>query len=62
MMHKGVNYSRGRHNVIQDVRPISPLFLKLLKRLAHAVMKLDHFPDLLTLSNVVQCYRYYLWL
>jgi len=51
MMHKGVDYSRGRYNVIQDVRPISPLFLRLLKRLARCVMKLDHFTDLLTHSN-----------
>ena len=51
MMHKGVEYSRGRHNVIQDVRPTSPLFLKLLKRLARAVMKLGQFSDLLTHSN-----------
>ena len=51
MMHKGVDYSRGRHNVIQDIRPTSPLFLKLLKRLARAVMKLDQFADLLTHSN-----------
>ena len=51
MMHRGVEYSKGKQNIIQHIRPTSELFLKSLKSLTCAVLKLDEFSALLTHSN-----------
>lgn len=51
MMHKGAEYSKGKQNIIQHVNPTSPPFLKSLKSLARAILKLDQFIQLLTHSN-----------
>ena len=51
MMHRGVEYSKGKQNSIQHIRPTSQLFLKSLKSLTRAVLKLDEFSALLTDSN-----------
>jgi len=52
IMHRGyVEYNKGKQNIIQHVKLTSQLFLKSLKSLAHKVLKLDQFKELLTRSN-----------
>ena len=51
MIHRGLEYNKGKQNIIQNVEPTSQLFLKLLKSLTRAVLKLDDFAALLSHSN-----------
>ena len=51
MMHRGVEYNKGKQHIIQDVKPTSQLFLQSLKSLTRAVLKLDEFAELLTHSS-----------
>ena len=51
MIHRGLEYNKGKQNIIQNVKPTSQLFLKLLKSLTRAVLKLDDFAALLSHSN-----------
>lgn len=51
MIHRGVEYSKGVHSIVQYVQPTSQLFLQSLKTLTRAVLKLDEFAELLTHSN-----------
>lgn len=51
MIHKGVEYDKGKQNIVQHVKPTSQLFLQSLKSLTRAVLKLDEFAELLTHSN-----------
>ena len=51
MIHRGLEYNRGKQNIIQHVKPTSQLFLKSLKSLTRAILKLDEFAALLSHSN-----------
>ena len=51
MMHRGVEYNKGKQNIVQDVKPTSQLFLQSLKSLTRAILKLDDFAELLAHSN-----------
>ena len=51
MIHRGLEYNKGKQNIIQHIKPTSQLFLKALKSLTRAVLKLDEFAGLLTHSN-----------
>lgn len=51
MIHRGLEYNKGKQNIIQSVKPTSQLFLKLLKSLTRVVLKLNDFADLLSHSN-----------
>lgn len=51
MMHRGVEYNKGKQSIVQDVKPTSQVFLQSLKSLTRAILKLDDFAELLTHSN-----------